>query len=74
MEEKEQIREGLKKQLAEFKEKLVDNAKDKKLMLELMEEFTQLNLLLVSFEFTQKIIEDPEFMKQIQTEIDKEKE
>ena len=73
MDEREQIREEMKKQLANYKEKMLDNAKDQELTMKLMDEFTQINLLLVSFEFTQKIVDDPEFLKEVIAEIDKEK-
>ena len=72
MKEKDQIRNKLKEQLTENKAKMLDNSVDKQLALKIMQEFSEITLFLTSFEFTQKIIEDPTFMKEIMEQIEKE--
>jgi len=73
MDEKEQIREGLKKQLEDNKLEMLKNMKDEALGLKQMEELAQITLMVTSFEFTQKIVEDPAFMKQIMDQIEADK-
>jgi len=72
MTEQEQIRDNMKTELEKNRSAMLKNMKDTKLGEQLMKEFTELTLFITSFEFTQKIIEDPEFMQQAMEQIKKD--
>ena len=71
MDRKEEVRDNLKKELIRNKEAFLDNSIDKEKALKLLEELNQLTLLITSFEFTEKLFSDPEFMKTLKEEMDK---
>ena len=73
MEREKQVQEQLKLQLEEIQKQILDEAKDPDKTLELMKAFAELTLFIVSFEFTQKVMTDPDFMKQLHEELDKDK-
>ncbi len=73
MEEQTQVQAQLKVQLEEIQKQILDNATDVDKMLEDMKAFAELTLFIVSFEFTQKVMNDPDFMKQLYEEIAKDK-
>jgi len=73
MTEQEQIRENIKVELEKNKEAMLANSKDEDTALKLMKEFSELTLFITSFEFTQKIVEDPSFMKQIMEQMENDR-
>ena len=73
MEDINVLRENMKNQLEVIKGKLLDNSVDKQKALEIMQELSELTLLITSFEFTQRIVEDPSFLKEIKDNINNDR-